>query len=94
MSMVRQKVRAPIEFEPLMKVHTDDQYDFYIRCRPGKGDIWNIVQKNSQAPTGGYPNRRYIERLKGVKFPERYQPTLNGMSETYLSDLWDGIEDK
>lgn len=92
--MIRQKFSGPIEFEPLKKVHTDDQYDFYIRVRPGKGNIWNIVPKNSPAPTAGYPNRRWIERVKGVKFPDRYQPAYHGMSETYVSDLWDGIEDK
>jgi hypothetical protein len=62
--------------------------------------IYNIVPepKNTQEklnfklPTGGYPNRRWIEKVKGIKFPDRYQPTLHGMQETYVSDEWNGIK--
>jgi len=59
-------------------------YDFYIQAGCGdKQTIYNIVPTGSIAPTSGYYNRQYIEILKGVKFPNRYQPTLHGMSELY-----------
>lgn len=59
-------------------------YDFYIEA--GLGDRqtkWNIVPTGSPAPEGGYFNRQYIEKIKGVRFPDRYQPTLHGTSELY-----------
>ena len=62
-------------------------HDFYIEA--GKGDtptLYNIVPAGSPAPEGGYRNRQYIERIKGVKFPDRYQPTQHGMTELYLTD--------
>jgi hypothetical protein len=58
-------------------------YDFYTQAKPGEQSLWNIVPTGSPAPTGGYKNRQYIERIKGVKFPDRYQPILHGMSELY-----------
>jgi hypothetical protein len=76
----------------MSKVTTVDGYDFYIWV--GNGDfptLYNIVPEGSPAPGGGYPNRRFIERVKGVRFPDRYQPTLHGSSETYCSDEWSGI---
>lgn len=69
----------------MTKVYSDENYDFYIKC--GNGDIptiYNIVPKNSFVPTSGYVSRNYIEKVKGVKFPDRYQPTLHGMRETYM----------
>lgn len=51
--------------EPLVKVETHDGYDFY------RGDrLWNIVPEGSQAPTGGYSSRDFIEEVKRVKFKE------------------------
>ena len=68
----------------MAKVYSDDNYDFYIKCGNGdKPTTYNIVPKNSFIPTGGYVSRSYIEKIKGVKFPDRYQPTLHGMGETY-----------
>lgn len=86
----------------MTEVHKENGYLFYIgRERMKDGcfrELWNIVPepKTTQdklsflPPTTGYPNRRWIEKIKGVKFPDRYQPTLNGTSETYLSDEWNG----
>ena len=59
-------------------------YDFYYQC--AKGDhpaLFNIVPEKSPAPTGGYLNRQAIEKIKGIKFPDRYQPTSFGMGELY-----------
>jgi hypothetical protein len=69
----------------MIKVDTLSGYDFYI-CA-GVGDrqtLYNIVPQGSAAPGGGYRNRQYIERIKGVKFPDRYQPTLHGCKELYM----------
>lgn len=71
----------------MIKVHTESGYDFYIESGCGNTtDIFNIVPENSPAPIGGYPNRRWIEKIKGVKFPDRYQPTKYGCRETWCSD--------
>lgn len=84
-------------------VHTEKGYRFYVgteRIRGGHHQtLYNIVpdpqtaeeQRLFKDPTGGYPNRQYIEYVKGVKFPPRYQPTLHGMRETYTSAQWGGI---
>ena len=69
----------------MTKVDSYGGYDFYLQT--AKGDrpaLYNIVPQNSLAPEGGYRNRQYIEKIKGIKFPDRYQPTLHGMSELYL----------
>ena len=88
----------------MREIHKENGYIFYIgRERMKDGcfrELWNIVSEpkttqeklSFQPPTTGYPNRRWIEKVKGIKFPDRYQPTLHGMSETYLSDEWNGIE--
>ena len=68
----------------LTKVDSIGDYDFYLR--PAAGDanaLYNIVPKGSPAPNGGYRNMQYIEKIKGVKFPDRYQPTKHGMSNLY-----------
>ena len=57
-------------------------YDFYI-CGDSNGMLYNIVPEKSPAPASGYHNRQYIEKIKGIKFPDRYQPTLHGMTELY-----------
>lgn len=78
----------------MTKVETIGDYDFYIGLiTTGKEaqTLYNIVPKSSKEPVGGYPNRLYIERIKGIKFPNRYQPTLHGMTETYSNGEWDGI---
>ncbi len=68
----------------MTKVDSINGYDFYIDAGIGdKQTMYNIVPVGSQAPAGGYYNRTYIERIKGVKFPDRYQPTKHGMSELY-----------
>jgi hypothetical protein len=55
----------------MTKVHSEGGYDFYISS--WHGDVpalyYNIVP-SGQRPTCGYLNRRYIERVKGIKFPE------------------------
>ena len=84
-------------------VHKENGYLFYIGFDTMRGGfrrfIFNIIKEpqtreekiSFKEPTGGFPNRRYIERIKGIKFPDKYQPTLHGMGETYLSDEWSGI---
>lgn len=49
-------------------------YDFYYS--PACGDrnaLYNIVITGSPAPTGGYYNIEYIEKIKKVEFPIRYK---------------------
>lgn len=80
----------------MTKVHNENGYDFYVgvvrtKC-DGHQTIYNIVPEGQTVVGGGYPNRRWIEKVKGVKFPDRYQPTKHGMRETYLSDDWSGVE--
>lgn len=76
----------------MKKVDSYSGYDFYIHCGDGDNpNLYNIVKTGDLPPVGGYPNRRYIERIKGIKFPDKYQPTKYGKSETYLSDEWSGI---
>lgn len=71
----------------MQKVHTESGYDFYLEGPCGDSQaIYNIVPEGSPAPNGGYYNRRYIEKIKGVKFPDRYQPTLHGTNELYPHD--------
>jgi hypothetical protein len=68
----------------MTKVDSYGGYDFYLQSAIGdRPALYNIVPQGSPAPTGGYLNRQYIEKIKGVKFPDRYQPTLHGMSELY-----------
>jgi hypothetical protein len=55
-------------------VHSEGGYDFYIRPAMGnRGALYNIVPAGSAAPDGGYPRMEYIEGVKGVLFPARYQ---------------------
>lgn len=78
----------------MTKVDTLENLDFYIGTHVGRGGyrymIYNIVPKGSTRPTGGYLNMKYIEKIKGVKFPERYQ--LPGYSGPYPHDLDAGFE--
>jgi hypothetical protein len=68
-------------------IHEDVNYLFYIGVhtdkRGFKYTIYNIVPKDKPAPKSGYKNRQWIENFREVKFPDRYQPTLRGMRETY-----------
>ena len=65
-------------------------YDFYIEVGNGiVGDLYNIVPTGSEPPKGGYKARNYIEKIKGVKFPDRYQPTLHGSDEKYPFPWWE-----
>jgi len=58
---------------PLVKVHTELGYDFYLLTSCGDREaVYNIVPQGSTAPHGGY-RQEYIEDVKGVKFPDRYQ---------------------
>jgi hypothetical protein len=71
----------------LTHVHSENGYSFYIGTVTEKGGfrttVYNILPSDHQAPSVGYPNRKYIEGIKGVKFPDRYQPTKHGMTELY-----------
>lgn len=72
----------------MIKVDTINGYDFYLEVGSrDKQTLYNIVPEGSPAPNGGYYNRRYIEKIKGVKFPDRYQPTLHGTRELYPHDM-------
>ena len=56
----------------LVKVCTDDSYDFYIGHVVADNleyPIYNIVPKGTEAPQGGYMSVSYIEHIKHVKFP-------------------------
>ena len=88
----------------MREVHNEKGYLFYIGKERMKGgcsrDLWNIIPEpkttkeklSFKPPETGYPNRRWIEKVKGIKFPDRYQPTLNKTTEVYISDEWNGIE--
>lgn len=72
---------------PLNLVHRGATHDFYLRCALGDSEaLYNIVPSGSPAPGGGYKNMRYIEKVKGVRFPDRYQPTLHGAQSLYPHD--------
>jgi hypothetical protein len=58
-------------------------YAFYIATTSDNERIYNIVPSGSLEPHAGYKNMQWIEKLKGVKFPDRFQPTLSGMSNLY-----------
>ena len=46
-------------------------YDFYYQPKNGNSNaLYNIVPDGSIAPEGGYRNMQYIEKIKGVKFPD------------------------
>jgi hypothetical protein len=55
-------------YEIVEKIESHDGYDFYRLSHEGAAPSWNIVPAGSAAPTGGYPNRQYIEGIKGVRF--------------------------
>jgi len=88
----------------MTEVHKDGGYLFYVgsECMEDgcSRDIYNIVPEpktiqdklNFSPPATGYSNRRWIEKVMNIKFPDRYQPTLHGMQETYVSDEWNGID--
>ena len=64
----------------MVKVHSDDEHDFYIQVARGDQQaLYNIVSKNSPVPAGGYPRMNSIEKLKGVRFPDRYRKELHGV---------------
>jgi hypothetical protein len=73
----------------MTKIHTENGYDFYIGIYDkDNGDrctIYNIVTEGASAPSAGYFNMLYIEKVKGIKFPSRYQPTNYGMSNLYTN---------
>ena len=48
----------------MVKISTDGNYDFY-----SDGDLFNIVPAGSPPPAGGYRRKDYIEKIKGVQFP-------------------------
>lgn len=65
------------------KVHSDTNYDFYIGITIKGISFYNIVPKGSNAPSSGYPSMRFIEKVKGVRFPYRYQPELHGTRHSW-----------
>ena len=68
----------------MRKVDSYNGYDFYYKGAGGdRNALYNIVSKGSPAPEGGYRNIQYIEKIKHIKFPNRYQPTLHGMTNLY-----------
>lgn len=75
----------------MRKIHSDFRYDFYIgSVTKENGDIctiYNIVPHKTLAPKGGYYNMQWIEKIKGAKFPDRYQPTKHGMSNLYTNTI-------
>jgi hypothetical protein len=56
----------------MKKIKTKDGYDFYIHLTAEgfPNNLYNIVPEGSKPPEGGYRNKEYIERIKGVKFDE------------------------
>jgi hypothetical protein len=66
-----------------MKVHSDENYDYYVWSRAGLPTLYNVVPKGAPDPQSGIPNMRYIEKIKNTKFPDRYQPESHGMSPLY-----------
>jgi len=73
--------------EPDYMGEYDFKLDYYSGTHRTRGgyhiSIYNIVPKGSPAPSGGYPNIRWVERVKGGKFPKKFHPA-NG-SYTYLN---------
>ena len=66
----------------MRRIDSYSGYDFYVGNATIKGGfivkVYNILPEGSIEPKSGYNNMQYIERIKGVKFPDRYQPTLHG----------------
>lgn len=70
----------------MRKVHCDGKYDFYFQAACGDDQaLYNIVTAGSPTPEGGYFNMKWIEKVKGVRFPCRYQPELHGTTHLYTS---------
>lgn len=47
-------------------------YDFYIGTDENQKHFYNIVKHGNPTPAGGYYNREFIEKKKGIKFPSRF----------------------
>jgi hypothetical protein len=62
---VCQKIKK--EARKMTKLTEYKGYDFYIDT--SGSTYFNIVPRGSPKPEGGYRNRDYIERIKGIKFP-------------------------
>lgn len=61
----------------MIKVGTCNGYDFYIDSSLGERmATYNIVPEGSEAPTGGYYTRTFIEAKKGIRFPALYNYNL------------------
>lgn len=59
-------------------------YDFYYQGACGEDPaIYNIVPTGSKMPLSGYCNMQWIESIRGIRFPDRYQATKNGMRNLY-----------
>ena len=72
----------------MAKLHSSDKYDFYASSTIGNNQaLYNIVSRGSSAPKGGYHNMRYIENIRGERFPDRYQPTKHGTNSLYPHDM-------
>ena len=56
-------------------------YDFYLTpCIGDRPALYNIVPTGSPTPEGGYRSMGWIEKIRGVRFPDRYQPSLHGIT--------------
>jgi hypothetical protein len=65
----------------MRKVDSYGGYDFYLKPAIGNDRaLYNILPTGSPAPEGGYRDMQYIELIKGIKFPDRYQPALHGIT--------------
>jgi len=68
----------------MRKVHCDGKYDFYYQAACGDDPaLYNILPAGAPPPASGYLNMTWIENIKGVRFPCRYQPELHGTSRLY-----------
>lgn len=65
----------------MKKVHTADGYDFYIGKKKSK-KIYNIVPEGSPPPSSEYCTIAYIEKMKGLRFPEQYRPVADTIAST------------
>ena len=68
-------------------VDTIGGYDFYVG-RSGTRRVYNIVPHSSKAPRGGYLCMEYIEKIKGVKFPDRYQSGLKCHNDKFSQKVY------
>jgi len=62
-----------ISNDGMVKVHTSERYDFYIRGAHGDNcALYMIVSKGARHPTVGTADRAGLEKLYGENFPDKY----------------------